>query len=221
MLCLARGTRGVDDKLGTRWTVCVVCAKGHPNAACAEPSKFATTSARLAHNYAPSRRVPIRCPSMKRKRSPVSMDVDGSPKRARKEKANDEFRSVKASIVLAVPPVFTNRLHSGVEEMLDTMIMRCSTFLFLKTSAFHPFTLLLVPRRYEPTLNGVVLAHSNVHFLDRVARLQADSPFSICHVGFEALIWNPTRGMKLSASGHRVLLLAPCIDTLPRHQLDG
>lgn len=62
------------------------------------------------------------------------MDVDGSPKRARKEKekANDEFRSIKASIVLAVPPVFANRLHSGVEEMLDTMIMRCSTFLSLK-----------------------------------------------------------------------------------------
>jgi len=69
---------------------------------------------------------------MKRKGSPVPMDVDGSPKRARKEKANDEFRSVKASIVLAVPPVFANRLHSGVEEMLDTMIMRCSTFSFSK-----------------------------------------------------------------------------------------
>jgi len=54
--------------------------------------------------------------------------------------------------------------------------------------------------RYEPTLNGVVLAHSDVHFLDRVARLQADSPFAICHVGFEALVWNPTRGMKLGGS---------------------
>ena len=52
------------------------------------------------------------------------MDVDGSPKRARKGKETDEFCSVKASIVLAVPPVFANRLHYGVEEMLDTMIMR-------------------------------------------------------------------------------------------------
>jgi len=120
---------------------------------------------------------------MKRKSSPVPMDVDTSPKRARKEKANNEFRSVKASIVLAVPPVFANRLRSGVEEMLDTMIMR-----------------------YEPTLNGVVLAHSDVHFLDRVARLQADSPFAICHVGFEALVWSPTRGMKLTG---RVTLCSP------------
>ena len=53
------------------------------------------------------------------------MDVDSSPKKkARKEKGNDGFRSVKASIVLAVPPVFANRLRYGVEEMLDTMIMR-------------------------------------------------------------------------------------------------
>jgi len=52
------------------------------------------------------------------------MDVDGSPKRARKGKENDEFCSVNASIVLAVPPVFANRLRYGVEEMLDTMIMR-------------------------------------------------------------------------------------------------
>jgi DNA-directed RNA polymerase I subunit RPA43 len=59
--------------------------------------------------------------------------------------------------------------------------------------------LFLAHHRYEPSLNGVVLAHSDVHFLDRVARVQADSPFAICHVGFEALIWSPLRGMKLSA----------------------
>jgi DNA-directed RNA polymerase I subunit RPA43 len=130
------------------------------------------------------------------------MEVDGSPKKVRKEKANDEFRSVKASIVLAVPPVFANRLRYGVEEMLDTMVMRCSTFSRPPPAPplSYSLTLFLVLRRYEPTLNGVVLAHSGVHFLDRVARLQADSPFAICHVGFEALIWNPTCGMKLSAS---------------------
>jgi DNA-directed RNA polymerase I subunit RPA43 len=52
------------------------------------------------------------------------MDVDGPSKKSRKEKHDGEFRSVKASIVLAVPPVFANRLRDGVEEMLDTMIMR-------------------------------------------------------------------------------------------------
>jgi DNA-directed RNA polymerase I subunit RPA43 len=63
---------------------------------------------------------------MKRKGSPPPVDVDSSPKKARKGKENDEFGSVKASIVLSVPPVFANRLRHGVEEMLDTMIMRCA-----------------------------------------------------------------------------------------------
>jgi DNA-directed RNA polymerase I subunit RPA43 len=142
---------------------------------------------------------------MKRKGSTPPVGVDSSPKRARKGKENDEFCSVKTSIVLSVPPVFANRLRYGVEEMLDTMIMRCAY-----TSPSHLIFLLFSHcRRYEPTLNGVVLAHSDVHFLDRVARLQADSPFAICHVGFDALIWKPTRGMKLSASIHRAFLLAP------------
>ena len=58
-----------------------------------------------------------------------------------------------------------------------------------------------------------MLAHSDMHFLNPVARLQADSPFSICHVGFDALIWRPTRGMKLSACVHRALLLGPSYAT--------
>lgn len=72
-----------------------------------------------------------------------------------------------------------------------------------------PSSIQKISHRHEPTLNGVVLAHSDVHFLDRVARLQADSPFAICHVGFDALIWKPTRGMELSACLHRALLRAP------------
>ena len=60
------------------------------------------------------------------------MDPESSPKKAHKHKwkgkenADSEFRSVKASVVLAVPPVFANRLRDGVEEMLDTMTMRCA-----------------------------------------------------------------------------------------------
>ncbi|KAI0305646.1 hypothetical protein B0F90DRAFT_1624855 [Multifurca ochricompacta] len=134
---------------------------------------------------------------LKRKNSPVPRQLDAPSKRARekgKEKAASpsEFRSVKASIVLAIPPVFANRLRDGVDEMLDAMVMR-----------------------YEPTLNGVVLAHSGVHFLDRVARLQADSPFAICHVGFDALIWSPLRGMKLAG---RVTLCSPDHISLLMHR---
>jgi hypothetical protein len=127
------------------------------------------------------------------------MNPESSPKRAHKHKgkgkenADSEFRSVRASVVLAVPPVFANRLRDGVEEMLDTMTMRSA--LWLMHSYGH--LVLIRPARYEPTLNGVVLAHSDVRFLDNVARLQGDSPFAICHVGFEALVWSPQRGMSL------------------------
>jgi hypothetical protein len=67
---------------------------------------------------------PLMMPQNKRKSSPVPVDVDGPSKRSRREKPDGEFRSIKASIVLAVPPVFAKRLRDGVEEMLDTMIMR-------------------------------------------------------------------------------------------------
>ena len=77
------------------------------------------------------------------------MDVDSSPKRARKGKETDEFCSVKASIVLAVPPVFANRLRCGVEEMLDTMIMRyVRIHIFRNTYSAHLF--LLVPADTSP-----------------------------------------------------------------------
>ena len=74
---------------------------------------------------------------MKRKGSPLPVDMDGS-KRSRKGKENDEFCSVKASIVLSVPPVFANRLRHGVEEMLDTMIMRYAHAHLLRSHLFIP-----------------------------------------------------------------------------------
>ncbi|KAF8273007.1 hypothetical protein EI94DRAFT_1677401 [Lactarius quietus] len=137
------------------------------------------------------------------------MNLESSPKKAPKHKGkgkentDSEFRSVRASVVLAVPPIFANRLRDGVEEMLDTMTMR-----------------------YEPTLNGVVLAHSNVRFLEHVARLQGDSPFAICHVEFEALVWSPQRGMSLygrvtlASPDHVSLLVHRTFNvSIPRHHI--
>ena len=36
-----------------------------------------------------------------------------------------EFHVVKASLRLSVPPIFANNPRAGIEEMLDSMIMRC------------------------------------------------------------------------------------------------
>jgi DNA-directed RNA polymerase I subunit RPA43 len=80
-------------------------------------------------------------------------------------------------------------LRYGVEEMLDTMVMGCA-----HTSPRTHFPFFSFPQ-IRAHLNGVVLAHSDVHFLDRVARLQANGPFAICHVGSDALNWKPTRGI--------------------------
>lgn len=38
-----------------------------------------------------------------------------------------EFRVAQASLAVSVPPMFANNLREGVEEMLDSMLMRCVT----------------------------------------------------------------------------------------------
>lgn len=50
-----------------------------------------------------------------------------SPKNKGKSRASDnpsEFRVVNASLALSIPPVFASDLRAGVEEMLDSMVMR-------------------------------------------------------------------------------------------------
>lgn len=49
------------------------------------------------------------------------------PKDKGKSRALDhpsEFRVINASLVLSIPPVFASDLRTGVEEMLDSMVMR-------------------------------------------------------------------------------------------------
>ncbi|EGO00060.1 hypothetical protein SERLA73DRAFT_34696, partial [Serpula lacrymans var. lacrymans S7.3] len=92
-----------------------------------------------------------------------------------KSKATSEFHVVKASLSVSIPPVFATNQRAGVEEMLDSMIMR-----------------------YIPAFQGVVLAHSNLHFLNSSATIIADCPFSVCAVGFDATVWSPRVSMKLA-----------------------
>ena len=54
--------------------------------------------------------------------------------------------------------------------------------------------------RYIPALEGVVLAHQNLRFLDPRATVKADCPFANCRVGFEATVWSPCVGMRLGLS---------------------
>ena len=53
---------------------------------------------------------------------------------------------------------------------------------------------LFLSRRYSYSLEGVVLSHSNIAFLENVARIQRDCPFLVCGIKFDATIWSPRIG---------------------------
>ncbi|KAI0744190.1 hypothetical protein C8Q80DRAFT_1185501 [Daedaleopsis nitida] len=116
---------------------------------------------------------------------------------------DDAFRIVRASLNVSVPPCFAADLRGGVEEMLDSMLMR-----------------------YIPALQGVVLAHDRLEFLDKVAPVKADCPFANCRVAFDATVWSPQVGMKLSGKinlaspDHISLLVHRTFNvSIPRHHI--
>lgn len=111
--------------------------------------------------------------------------------KARQTDAEAEFQTVTASLVVSVPPIFASNPHGGVEEMLDSMIMRSAHVPTSKSRpAKHWF-------RYIPALRGVVLAHSNLSFLKQTAAITADCPFLVCNIQFDATVWSPHVRMKL------------------------
>jgi DNA-directed RNA polymerase I subunit RPA43 len=111
--------------------------------------------------------------------------------KARESDAEAEFQTVKASLVVSVPPIFASNPHAGVQEMLDSMIMRLARVVYI------PVGQLSIWFRYIPALRGVVLAHSNLSFLKKTASITADCPFLVCNIQFDATVWSPHVGMKL------------------------
>ncbi|KIK67064.1 hypothetical protein GYMLUDRAFT_37104 [Collybiopsis luxurians FD-317 M1] len=110
------------------------------------------------------------------------LDQHVSPKDKGKAKES-AFQIVQTSLVLSISPVFASNPRAGVEEMLDSMIMR-----------------------YIPALDGVVLSHSNLSFQEDTAAIQADCPFLVCKILFDVTVWRPTVGMKLVG---RISLCSP------------
>ena len=63
----------------------------------------------------------IEIPSKKSKQE----DKTDKEKRDKKHgKCDTEFHVVRASLVLSIPPIFASNPRVGVEEMLDSMVMR-------------------------------------------------------------------------------------------------
>ncbi|KAJ7209501.1 hypothetical protein GGX14DRAFT_520775 [Mycena pura] len=138
----------------------------------------------------------------KKKAKIAEKKVKGKGK-ARQDDAQAEFQVVQASLVVSVPPIFANNPHDGVQEMLDSMIMR-----------------------YIPALRGVVLAHSNLTFLKPTASIVADCPFLVCHIQFDATVWSPHVRMRLvgkinlCSPDHISLLLHRTFNvSIPRHHI--
>lgn len=65
--------------------------------------------------------------------------------------------------------------------------------------------------RYNSSLQGVVLAHSNLSFTNKAAFIQRDCPFLVCSVAFDASVWSPRVGFKLCKS---FLALCSCVHAL-------
>jgi DNA-directed RNA polymerase I subunit RPA43 len=136
----------------------------------------------------------------RKKKKEKSKQEMGKP---RAKPSTSEFRVTKATITLSIPPVFASNLRAGAEEMLDSMIMR-----------------------YIPSLCGVLLAHSNLHFLSPTASINSDCPFAICNVAFDATVWSPSIAMKLVGKiilyspDHVSLLLHRTFNvSIPRHHI--
>ncbi|KAF5355189.1 hypothetical protein D9756_005231 [Leucocoprinus leucothites] len=145
-------------------------------------------------------------PSKKRK----THDRAASPpkKKSKKSSKTDtdsegEFHVINASLRLSIPPIFANNPRSGVEEMLDSMVMR-----------------------YIPAFRGVVLSHSSLSFPNNQATINADCPFLVCDTRFDATIWSPKVGMKLAgrvnlcSPDHVSLLIHKTFNaSIPRHHI--
>ncbi|KAF9452342.1 hypothetical protein P691DRAFT_772335 [Macrolepiota fuliginosa MF-IS2] len=121
------------------------------------------------------------------------LETTSSPKKKTKksskadaDSSEGEFHVINASLSLSVPPIFANNPRAGVEEMLDSMVMR-----------------------YIPAFRGVVLSHSNLTLTDKRATIKADCPFLVCNVVFDATVWSPRVGMKLGTYLGKVNLCSP------------
>ncbi|KAJ3853026.1 hypothetical protein EV368DRAFT_39708 [Lentinula lateritia] len=155
---------------------------------------------------------PSASPKKKAKRDPHILNVSGHDKNDKRKgkgkegKGKDKetaFQVVQSSLVVSVSPVFASNPRIGVEEMLDSMIMR-----------------------YIPALDGVVLSHSNLTFKEDTAAIQADSPFLICKIIFDATVWRPLVGMQLvgkislCSPDHISLLVHKTFNvSIPRHHI--
>jgi DNA-directed RNA polymerase I subunit RPA43 len=65
-----------------------------------------------------------------RKRKEPTTSLSAAKRRKGFHDVKSEFCVVNASLVLSVPPVFAANPLVGIQEMLDSMVMRCEGAVF-------------------------------------------------------------------------------------------
>jgi hypothetical protein len=63
-------------------------------------------------------------PSKKSKRDKKDKGKKADKGKSKASSSSGEFKVVNASLVVSIPPVFAGNPRAGVEEMLDSMVMR-------------------------------------------------------------------------------------------------
>ncbi|KAI0699572.1 hypothetical protein BC835DRAFT_539835 [Cytidiella melzeri] len=146
-------------------------------------------------------------PSTKRpktgKDSQHNQTRDGKKKKKTREPTHGQFKVVRATLAISIPPVFASRPREGAEEMLDSVVMR-----------------------YVPALQGVLLAYENLQFMSTSAIIKGDCPFANCTITFDATVWSPRVGMQLvgrvnlCSPDHVSLLVHRTFNvSIPRHHI--
>jgi DNA-directed RNA polymerase I subunit RPA43 len=145
-------------------------------------SPNAATSSKKLKTAATTETEAVTSPEQKKKKS------------KKHRKVGEEFKRIQARMTISLPPIFVQDPTEGIEEMLDSMILR---YVLFKGMQPHESIVHACPGRFVPSLNGVVLAHSNLRLSSEKAAIQFDCPYATCHITFEALVWSPAIGMKL------------------------
>ncbi|CCO27108.1 hypothetical protein RSOLAG1IB_04157 [Rhizoctonia solani AG-1 IB] len=86
-----------------------------------------------------------------------------------------EFKLIRARTGISLPPRFAGDPKRGVEEILDNLVMR-----------------------YVPSLRGVLLSHKDHKFASQVALMYAEGPYPTTRVEFDAGVWAPEVGMRIT-----------------------
>ncbi|KAK9700477.1 hypothetical protein K7432_012171 [Basidiobolus ranarum] len=84
------------------------------------------------------------------------------------------FAETCIKMFITLPPCFCNDPLQGINEQLNSFLMR-----------------------YVPQVDGIVLAHSDLKILESTGRIMFDSPYSHFWIKVNLLVWKPTKGIKL------------------------